>query len=72
MSEFKYGDIVKVRDNERGKWRGNFFYLGRHKSGGHWTMGENEDESNYAGFPLRWNEARMAPVQKIKVKKYKR
>jgi hypothetical protein len=62
MSEFKYGDMVEVRDWKEHKWQSQRFYLGSVPipNGGmrHYTMREGGDESNFDGIPICWNYVR--------------
>jgi hypothetical protein len=62
MSEFKYGDMVEVRDEEGAIWREPRFYLGSVPlpNGGvrHYTMYPNENESNFEGTSISWNYIR--------------
>jgi len=62
MSEFKYGDMVEVRDWEDGVWMKPRFYLGaiQFPNGEvkHYTMGVGEDESNFDGNPISYNHIR--------------
>ena len=62
MSEFKYGDMVEVRDLENQKWDEPRFYLGSipilDGKVRHYTMGSGKDESNFEGIPIGWKYAR--------------
>jgi hypothetical protein len=59
MSEFKYGDMVQVRDCVTDKWKGPVFYLGSVPLPNgivrHHTMGFGQDESNFNEFAVVWH-----------------
>ena len=67
MSEFKYGDMVQVRDGEGAIWEPPRFYLlGIPMPNGgmmHYTMGYGEDESNFCGRPVCWRYARKLTLE---------
>ena len=62
MSEFKYGDMVEVRDSEDKKWDEPRFYLGSIPIPDgkvmHYTMGLGKDESNFDGIAINWRQVR--------------
>ena len=62
MSEFKYGDMVEVRDSENQTWSEPRFYLGNVPipNGGirHYTMSYGENESNFNGNLFCWKHVR--------------
>jgi hypothetical protein len=62
MSEYKYGDMVEVRDWKEHKWQSQRFYLGNvpipNNGMMHYTMREGEDESNFSGIPVCWKYVR--------------
>jgi hypothetical protein len=62
MNEFKYGDMVEVRDSEKQEWIGPRFYLGSiplpDGKVRHFTMGYVENESNFTGNLFCWNYIR--------------
>lgn len=64
MSEFKYGDMVEVRDLESQKWKEPRFYLGSlpfpNGKVRHYTMGIAQNESNFSGYVYTWNYLRMS------------
>lgn len=62
MSEFKYGDMVEVRDSENHDWVKSCFYLGAiplpNGEAFHYTMNPDENESNFDGIPVCWKYIR--------------
>jgi Zn-dependent protease with chaperone function len=62
MSEFKYGDMVEVRDYVTDKWEGPAFYLGSVPLPNgivrHHTMGFGQDESNFNESTVIWYHVR--------------
>lgn len=62
MSEFKYGDMVEVRDHVTDKWEGPVFYLGSiplpNGSVKHYTMRFGQDESNFNESTVIWYHVR--------------
>jgi hypothetical protein len=62
MSEFKYGDMVEVRNLEDQRWGRPRFYLGAipFPNGElcHYTMKMDEDESNFDGIAINWRQVR--------------
>ena len=67
MSEFKYGDMVKVRDFEDQRWWGPRFYLGAiplpNGELRHYTMKMEEDESNFDGIAINWRQVRKIETE---------
>jgi hypothetical protein len=64
MSEFKYGDMVEVRDSSMDKWEGPVFYLGSvllpKGKVRHYTMRSGQDESNFDERTVLWYYVRKA------------
>jgi hypothetical protein len=62
MSEFKYGDMVEVRDYVTDEWEGPVFYLGSVSlpkgKVRHHTMGFGQDESNFNECTVIWYHIR--------------
>jgi hypothetical protein len=62
MSEFKYGDMVEVRDYVTDKWEGPVFYLGSVPLPNgivrHHTMPFKQDESNFKESTVIWRYIR--------------
>jgi len=62
MSEFKYGDMVEVRDSVNKDWIGPRFYLGSillpDKKVRHFTRCKGTDESNFIGCAIWCNYVR--------------
>ncbi len=62
MSEFKYGDMVEVRDSVNKDWIGPRFYLGSiplpDGKVRHFTMCKGTDESNFIGCLICWKYIR--------------
>lgn len=62
MSEFKYGDMVEVRDSVNKDWIGPRFYLGSiplpDGKVRHFTMCKGTDESNFIGCAISWKYVR--------------
>jgi hypothetical protein len=62
MSEFKYGDMVEVRDSEKHNWDGPRFYLGSiplpDGKVRYFTMYKDTNESNFEGGAIYWNYVR--------------
>jgi hypothetical protein len=62
MNEFKYGDMVEVRDYLTDKWEGPVFYLGSiplpNGSVRHYTMRSGQDESNFNESTVIWYHVR--------------
>ena len=68
MSEFKYGDMVEVRDYVTDQWAGPFFYLGSVPIPGgikHFTMHYGEGELNYNTIPIGWSYVRKPEPEPI-------
>jgi hypothetical protein len=58
MSEFKYGDIVEVRDSETQDWKEPRFYLGSVEAPFtgkmHITMWPNQNQYTFSGHVDSW------------------
>lgn len=74
MSEFKYGDMVEVRDYVTAEWEGPVFYLGSVSlpkgKVRHHTMGFGQDESNFNECAVIWYHIRKpepAPECKLTI-----
>jgi hypothetical protein len=69
MSEFKYGDMVEVRDYVTDKWEGPAFYLGSiplpKGKVRHHTMGFGQDESNFNECTVIWYHVRKIEPEPI-------
>jgi hypothetical protein len=69
MSEFKYGDMVEVRDYVTDKWESPVFYLGSIPlpKGGvrHFTMRSGQDESNFDESTVLWCYVRKVEPESI-------
>ena len=67
MSEFKYGDMVQVRDSEDQRWWGPRFYLGAIPLPNgelcHYAMKKDEDESNFDGIAIPWRQVRKIETE---------
>jgi len=64
MSEFKYGDMVQVRDMKNQNWLKPRFYLGAiplpDGKVRHFTMCKGTDESNFKGCAISWKYVQKA------------
>lgn len=63
MSEFKYGDMVEVRDSENQDWQKPRFYLGAiplpNGKVKHYTLRYGLNESDFRKeIPISWNYIR--------------
>jgi len=61
--EFTYGELVEVRDHAGQKWQ-KCVYVGTFpNTNPYWCMSQGQDETNYDGQPVKWNQIRKIQLE---------